>query len=188
MITKASHFLNRYATGWNVLIFFVLQMLFNLVVFPYFQAYGVDGKALQVLDLRFGFSPDDAYEIINSYGDEGRVKMLFIGQVIDSIYPLVYTLFDILAITFLFNKILPANSQLKSLNLFPVFAMVFDFLENHFVGKLITIYPEHNDGTVQLASTFNQLKWVCAAIGILLVVIGLIGWAMKSRQKTNPAA
>lgn len=186
MLTKLSQFFNRYATGWNVLIFFALQMLFNLVVFPYFQAYGVDGKALPVLDLRFGFTPDDAYEVINLYGDEGRAKMLFIGQVVDSIYPLVYTLFDILAITFLFNKILPTGSRLRILNLFPIFAMVFDFLENHFVGKLITIYPEHNDATAHLASTFNQLKWTCAAVGILLIVIGLASWVIKSRKKAKP--
>jgi hypothetical protein len=186
MLTKFSAFFNRWATGWNVLIFLALQILFNVGVFPYFQAYDAAGNALPVMDLMFGFDKETAYHTLESYGQEGRDKMLFIGRLIDSIYPFVYTMLDILAITFLFRKFLPATSKLHLLNLLPFFAFVFDFIENYFLGKLITTYPNLSDTTVRMASLFNQLKWIAAALCIFFILCGLIGWMVRGRKKPEP--
>jgi hypothetical protein len=186
MLTKFSAFFNRWATGWNVLIFLALQILFNVGVFPYFQAYDAAGNALPVMDLMFGFDKETAYHTLESYGQEGRDKMLCIGRLIDSIYPFVYTMLDILAITFLFRKFLPATSKLHLLNLLPFFAFVFDFIENYFLGKLITTYPNLSDTTVRMASLFNQLKWIAAALCIFFILCGLIGWMVRGRKKPEP--
>lgn len=183
MLTKFSTFFHRWATGWNVLIFLALQILFNAVVFPYFQAYDSTGNALPVLDLMFGFDTETVMHTLESYGAEGRDKMLFIGQVVDSIYPIVYTLLDILAISFLFSKFLAPGSKLHLLNLLPILTMVFDFIENYFIGKLITSYPNLRDETVRMASLFNQLKWISAALCIFFILCGLIGWMVKGRKK-----
>ena len=183
MLTKFSTFFHRWATGWNVLIFLALQILFNVVVFPYFQAYDSTGNALPVLDLMFGFDTETVMHTLESYGDEGRAKMLFIGQVVDSIYPIVYTLLNILAISFLFRKFLAPGSKLHLLNLLPILTMVFDFIENFLIGNLIKFYPSFVSEAVRNASLFNQLKWISAALCIFFILCGLIGWMVKGRKK-----
>ncbi len=183
MLKKVSDYFYRLTSGKLVLIFLALQMLFNLVIFPQFMLKSSIGENLPILDLMFGFTPQRAYEVLTAYGEEGRQTSLFMGSVIDSIYPLVYTVLNMLTISYLFQKLLPADSFRRLLNLTPIMAMVFDFLENNGIIRMIQSFPAQNESAAHLASTASMIKWIFAGISIGLIISGLIGWGVKSFKK-----
>ncbi len=178
-------FFDQYATGRNVLIFLLLQIVFNVAIFPSFAAVSPTGQALPILDLMFGFTPDKAYQILAAYGEEGRASSKFIGTIIDTIYPVVYTILNILAITFLYKKFLPEGSLWKQLSLFPILVMIFDFIENYGIVAMINSFPQPNNAAAHLASTAGMIKWTLVAITIFFILFGLIMWFVKSRQKQH---
>lgn len=183
MLNKLSNFFDNYASGRNVLVLFALQILFNVVIFPSFAVKSADGQELPILDLMFGFTPEFAYKVLADYGEKGRATALFLGSFVDTIYPIVYTLLTILAITFLFKKAGITNIFLKKLNLLPIFAMIFDLIENAGIRGMIQSFPERNDSAAHLASTAEMLKWSFVGVTFSLILFGLIGWALKNKRK-----
>jgi hypothetical protein len=183
MLKKVSDYFYHLTSGKLVLIFLALQMLFNLVIFPQFMVKSPTGDNLPILDLMFGFTPQRAYEVLNAYGEEGRQTSLFMGSVVDSIYPLVYTGLNILTISYLSQKLLPADSFWRLLNLTPIVAMLADYAENMGIISLIQSFPTLNNSTSHMASTAGMIKWIFAGISIVLIIGGLIGWGMKSFKK-----
>ncbi|HEV7350525.1 hypothetical protein [Telluribacter sp.] len=165
----------RQATGRIVLFFLALQIAFNVLVFPNLQArMGGDTQA-NPLDLRFGFTAEEAYAYLDSLGAEGRDVYQWTEQVADGVYPIVYTLLLIFLITYFFKKVFAEGSLWRRFNLLPFLVMLADFLENIGIVTMLNHFPEQAEGAAQLAATANLLKWSFFPIMIILVLIGLGG-------------
>jgi hypothetical protein len=167
---RFSHIFDRFATGPITLAFLAAQILFNILVLSRYIVISAEGKELPVLD---------------AYGDEGRRGMLFVTKVVDTIYPIIYTLFNILALTFLAKKLLPQNSKWWCLNLLPLFVLLSDLIENRGIGSMIEAFPEHHPSAAHIASLANQFKWGIEAVCILLMLAGLCTWAYRASRKVS---
>lgn len=183
MLTSLSNFARRYALGRNVLIFFCLQMLISAGLLPYMQGKFDPTNTLGVLDLKFGFTPDEAYNMLSNYGEEGRKYYFFAEAVIDIIYPIIYTITNVLLLSYVFRKGFAANSFIQQLNIFPILATIGDFAENAGIITMLNTFPERADGAASFASNAGIFKWIAFGISIALFLIGIVAWIIATTQK-----
>ena len=182
MITSLSNLAHRYASGRNILIFFVVQMLISAVLLPYMQTKFDPLGVLGVLDLKFGFTPDEAYNMLSAYGEEGRKVYFLIEACIDIIYPIIYTITNLLLLSFVFKRGFPADSFIQKLNILPLLVIIADLAENSGIITILNAFPERADSAANFASTAGIFKWITFGISIVLFLIGLFAWAIKAAK------
>ena len=175
MLTRLSNTLQRWAKGWLVFILFLLDVAFVGFIMPIAAALMKgDAGGPGPLDLQFFYTPAKAYEMIASYGEYTRAFYRNIELTLDIIYPIVYTLFFSLLITWLFKKGFPENSSMHRLNIIPFGGWSFDMLENVGIVTMLSIYPSTPAALAWITSMFTTFKWLFAGASMILVVIGII--------------
>lgn len=132
-----------------------------------------------VLDLRRSFTAEEAYAVLGAYGPDGR-RLYFALELVDVVYPLVYTAFFALAIAYVLKRSLPPASALHKLALLPLSSVVADYLENVGILTMCATYPEPWPRLGDAAGVFNAIKWLTAAACIAVTVLGLVGWLIKT--------
>lgn len=181
MLTKLSNTLHRNAKGWLVFILFLMDMFFNILVMPMAQALmKFDGGGPGPLDLRFFTPPTKMFEIIGQYGEYNRVFYRNFELTGDILYPIVYTLFFSLLISWLFQRGFAPASNMQKWNVLPFGALLFDLLENLGIVTLLSVYPSTPVIVAVLTTLLTMVKWTFAAGSILLILFGL-GMAAKNR-------
>ena len=179
MLTNLSNTLKKYANGWLVLLFLAGEIFFNAVVLPAQQAK-IEGSpnAAGPIDLQFFYTPEKVYGMIASYGDEIRASYRTFELTGDIVYPIVYTLFFSLAITWLFQRSFASDSKMHRYNVVPFGAWLFDLLENIGIVTMLSVYPSTPPALAWISTIFTMVKWLFAveSVGLLLV-----GFFMASR-------
>jgi hypothetical protein len=113
-----------------------------------------------------GFSPDTAFfyhpnKLISAaedYGPEGRQAYIHSRWTFDLVFPLVYVVFLTTGISWYLKEYI--NKPLKHLNLIPLLAGAFDYLENIATTIVMAIYPRVSYLAASLASGFTLIKWL----------------------------
>jgi len=183
MLTTLSEMLKKQCKGWLILLLFALVLLFAIVIVPSIQGQlEVHSGGAGPIDLLFSYTPEQAYSMIASYGDEGRVIYRTFAMTGDIIYPVVYSLFFSLIITWLFQRSFAPTSKMHLLNLIPLGAWLFDWLENIHLVTMLTLYPSTPTLVARLASFCTTMKWSFGAVAIVLVLIGFV-MALKNGFK-----
>jgi hypothetical protein len=183
MITTLSNTLKKYAKGRFILVFLALMLLFGMVIVPTIQGkLEASSGGAGPIDLLFSYTPEKAYSMIESFGDEGRALYRTFAMTGDVIYPVVYSIFFSLLITWLFQRSFASNSKLQMLNVIPLGAWLFDWLENINIVMMLSLYPSTPTTVAKLASICTTIKWSFGAVGVLLVLIGFV-MALKNRFK-----
>jgi hypothetical protein len=186
MRTSLNNWLVKNAKGWLILVFMGLFFLFNLVVMPSGQKWLGGGiNEVGSIDLTLGASPATLFNKVAAYGEQGRNVYRLFALTADIAYPIIYSIFLGLAITFLFRRIFPLDSRWQKLNLLPFAALTFDVLENLSIAALLTTYPQQITSLAILTILLNLIKWMCAGGSTLLVLFGLVGWLVVSIRNKN---
>jgi hypothetical protein len=161
------------AKGWLVFVFFLLDGLFIGLIMPGLQKrMQAANPAAGPLDLMFFYTPEKAFSMIASYGDQGRAAYLTGELTLDILYPITYTLFFSLLISWLFQRGFDPKSRFRRLNLVPFGTLTFDLLENACIVAMLSLYPSTPAGLAWAAAIFTMTKWLYAAAGMLLVLAG----------------
>lgn len=181
MLAKLSKALHRNARGWLVFILFLIDMFFNILVMPMAQALmKFDGGGPGPLDLRFFTPPARMFEIIGQYGEYNRIFYRNFELTGDILYPIVYTLFFSLLISWLFQRGLEPAHKLRKWNVLPFGIFVFDLFENLGIVTLLSVYPSTPVIVAVLTTLLTMVKWTFAVGSVLLILMGL-GMAAKNR-------
>ena len=184
MLDKLSETLRKYANGWLVLIFLAGEILFNAVILPAMQAkIATASGGLGPIDLRLFYTPDKVYGMIEAYGEELRASYRLFEMTGDIIYPIVYTLFFSLFITWSFQRGFPSNSGMQKFNVVPFGSWLFDLLENICIVTMISIYPATPAALAWLSTGFTLIKWLFAGATIILMLTGLVKAALNGFKK-----
>ena len=93
------------------------------------------------LDLMFFYTPEKAFEMLDKYGEAGWAIYLKIEFSADIIYPIIYSLFYALLISWLFQHGFKPDSPMQKWNVMPVGAWFFDLLENVGTVSMVSMYP-----------------------------------------------
>ena len=175
MIKTLSGTLNKYAKGRIILVFLALMLLFAMVIVPTIQGkIEASSGGVSLIDLQFSYTPEKAYSMIASYGDEGRALYRTFALTGDVIYPVVYSILFSLIISWLFQRSFASNSKLQMLNIIPFGAWLFDWLENINIVMMLSLYPSKATTVAKLASICTTIKWSFGAVAILLLLIGFM--------------
>jgi len=185
MLSSLNNWLAHNAKVRLILLLLGLFLLFSLVVMPFGQKW-LGGNADQVglIDLTFAAAPAKLFEKVESYGEQGRHMYSLFALTADIAYPIIYSIFLGLSITYLLRKNFSTESNLQKLNLLPFAAMLFDILENLCIVTLLATYPQQIKGLAFLTIIMNFIKWVFAGASTLLVLIGLVILVLKNRIKS----
>lgn len=184
MLTNLSNTLRKYTNGWLVLVFLAGEIFFNAVVLPGQQAkIESHPGAAGPIDLQFFYTPDKVYGMIASYGSEIRASYRIFELTGDIIYPIVYTLFFALAVTWLFQRGFASNSNMQKYNVVPFGAWLFDLFENICIVTMLSIYPSTPSALAWSSTAFTLVKWLFAGGTVLLLLTGLVKAAMNGFKK-----
>jgi hypothetical protein len=186
MLNKLSEKFQQWATrGWLVIIFFILNALFMGYIMPLaggIMAF-VANQHVTPLDLMGFYTPDKAYAMIDSYGVDGRSLYLKIELSADIIYPIIYTLFYGLAISWFFRRGFKPDSKMQKMNLMPVGAWFSDLLENAGIVAMVSLHPEQPALLAWLTMIAGLAKWASFALTLLMLIWGIIMAAMNRFKK-----
>lgn len=181
MPAKLSNILHRYAKGWLVFIFFLLDMFFNIFIMPMAEALMKgDAGGPGPLDLRFFTPPSTMFEMIKGYGEYNRIFYRNFELTGDILYPIVYTLFFSLLLSWLLQRGFASTSKLQKWNVIPFGAWFFDLLENAGIITLLSVYPSTPVVLAVLTTLLTMVKWTFAGASILMIVVSLV-MAAKNR-------
>lgn len=183
MLTTLSDTLRKYAKGWLILALLALEVLFNAVILPGMQArLEASSGGVGPIDLLFFYTPEKVYSMVAAYGDAGRAAYRTFELTGDIVYPIVYTLFFSLLISWLFQRGFPADSSRQRLNVVPFGAWLFDLLENLSIVTMLSLYPATPAVVAILATIFTMLKWGFVGVVVVLVLLGVV-MALRSRRQ-----
>ncbi len=168
MINKLSRFIYKQSRLVNIVVIFAIFLMLLFIIFPYFKTKIGDDK--QILDLLFAFSPDTAYEVLNSYNDYEKTIYTQMILIADYLYPIVYSIFLSFGISINLRKILTPKSRLLKLNILPIIPLISDFLENSSILPMLHLLPHRINALAYLASTANTIKWISLSVCMLMIV------------------
>lgn len=185
MLNKISEKFHAWAKGRWVLVMFIADALMQGYVMPLaagIMAFAANNSVLP-LDLMFFYTPEQAFAMIDKYGEAGRSIYWKIELTADIIYPIIYTLFFGLLMSWLFQRGFKSNSAIQKWNVMPVGGWLFDLLENVGIVSMLSMYPAKPEFLAWLTMIFGSIKWAFAAISLVLILVGLVKAALNGFRK-----
>ncbi|MBI5965757.1 MAG: hypothetical protein HY863_19945 [Chloroflexi bacterium] len=186
MLRLLSHKLKKYAIGWLISFLFLLDGFFMGYLMPSIGASMTGGSAKTgPIDLMFFYTPQTAYKMIASYGDSVRSSYRAVELTVDIAYPMVYTLFFSLLITWLFNKAFDPKSRMQRLNVVPFGAGLFDLFENLGIVTMLSIHPATPVSVAWLTTIFTMTKWSFVGASLILMIIGVAAIIARANRRNR---
>ncbi|MFB0536061.1 MAG: hypothetical protein ACETWR_13890 [Anaerolineae bacterium] len=172
MLSRISDRFHTWAKGWLILsIIAAFVLLVNLpLADPALVSMSLDG--------RFAYTPEQAFSAVASYGDAGRVRMIWI-HLEDFILITLYTSMFCLSISWLFQRGFKLDSRMQRLNLVPILGGFFDLMEDIWIITMILIYPAQPTVVAWLSTISTTGKYIMGIPIVLLLLIGLVKAAMN---------
>lgn len=149
-----------------------------MLIFP---LHGVGD--FRLLDLYFAYGPDQVYENLSMLGADGRSRYRQMALTSDLLFPISYSLALSIAMMLIFRRLLPPDSPIRHLCLFPFLTVAVDWCENLCLAYITHSYPEQPGTLIHLASTFTSLKWMLVITGILILFAGLAYLTIRMIRK-----
>jgi len=176
MFHKISMKIRKWANGWLVLSLIVAFVLFvNLPIGdPILIGKSLDGQ--------IGYTPEQAFSAIASYGESGRTEMIWI-HLGDFILILLYTSMFSLSISWLFKRGFEIDNNIHLLNLVPLFGGLFDVMENIWILLLLLIYPTKSIIIGWFSTVFTTGKFI---LGIPIISVILYGLFKAAGNRFKP--
>jgi hypothetical protein len=185
MLNTISRKFHAWTTGWRVIVLLVAFGLMMGYVMP--LAGGIlalaANNSVTPLDLMFFYTPEQAFDMIEKYGEAGRSLYFRIELTADILYPIIYTLFFGLLLSWLFQRAFQSGSSMQKLNVLPLGMLFFDLLENIGIVTMLSIYPAIPSFMAWVTMLFGTLKWGLFAVTVGLVLVGLVRAAMNRFRK-----
>lgn len=124
-----------------------------------------------------GYNYEQAIQLLESLGPEGRHAYLTIQIPLDFVYPALFAVSYTLLLTWFFKRTLPQDSKLYLLTLTPVLAGLSDYLENFSIIAMLNNYPTVSEGLIKTASTFTVTKSAFTTIYFIILLVTLLFFA-----------
>lgn len=189
MITRLHHAMNRSFNGKRAAFMFAFSLLLMFVI----NVFNFPGTTPHIKEVSNGTGIFDTetyygaayvYQVLDNLQPAGRHAYLQMMFIFDTILPLSYSLALAAVLTIVLRRAFP-ESGLRKLNLLPLLAGLFDYLENASIITMLLKYPVHLEGFAAMAGYFTLAKWIFSWISLLLIVIGFIAWAVKPKSTTS---
>lgn len=172
MLLNLSKRIQGWAKGWLVLS--LIAAFIILVNLPLGDPELISAS----LDGRIGYTPEQAYAAISSYGSAGRTQMIWI-HLADMILITLYTSLFCLSISWLFKRGYQPDSKMQTMNLVPLVGGLFDVMENIWILTMLLIYPTESILVGWLSTVFTTDKYLMGVMIISLLLLGVVKAAIN---------
>ena len=159
----------------------MLGLLGFLVLFaPAFVILRMQLGATVPLDAMFGYSAEQAYQLLAAEGGGGRrVHLLF--EIVDLLLIPVYTALYATAIAYGAQRLPGPWRRVLAICLFvPVLAGLVDYAEDASLLALLWAYPDRMPTVATLAGMLTLAKWVLVYASLALTIVALLGAAVRT--------
>jgi hypothetical protein len=149
------------------------------VLGPMYDRIETVSGGVGAMDLLIVYSPDKAYDMVAAYGRWGRQYYATIALTLDTLFPLLLALTFGLILAPLYHQAFSREDVMQRAVVVPVAAMTADLLENIGIVTMLLSYPKKLLAVALLASAFSTVKWTALAAEAVLVIVGLVAWAIQ---------
>ena len=144
----------KLANGKVILLLLLLFLLANFVIiqaiYPKFQT----------LDTLSSYTPDKAFQLISSYGEQGRQYYAVIEVTLDLVYPFVTALLFSLISLYSFKQAFLNHNWALYLSLTPYAILLADYLENTCIVTMLLIFPRESVLLAQISNFFTIINFL----------------------------
>lgn len=173
--------IKRNSSGRKVLILFSVTIIVYLVMLtitiPKVMSYSGGMNLLDMMPA--GYDAEYANNLLSSLGEQGRNAYLYIQLPVDMVYPLLFGVSYCLVLAYFLNKLGKTESFLFYLCYLPLFAGLFDYLENFGIIAMLNTYPSNPGFLTQITNVFSVLKSFLTTIYFVILIICLIVFVIR---------
>lgn len=185
LYNKYLSFLDKFATGRNIFILFILTgVIYFLMIFytiPIVMSYA---NGMEILDLiPTGYTSEYAKLLFDSLGTDGRSAYLYKQIPLDMVYPLLFIITFSLLLRYIFKKSFHHESKMHFFIFIPLLAGIFDYCENIGIITMLGIYPIFSDFILNVTNTFTILKSFFTSLFFMFFFIGIVALIIKRFTK-----
>ena len=168
-------------TAFVTVLFAFLYILINFSGVGVAALLEITGGA-NILDFEFGYSKDEAYQMLTALNENGRTFYLTRILPIDFPFPFAYMLFYAGWIALLL-KHTRAKTWCTYLLFIPLLAMLSDWIENIGIITMLVNFPHLPTWAVFLASVAGMIKTVSTIISIVIIFLLLVVFLIRKLHK-----
>lgn len=186
MLFRAAAFLRTYASRKVIITLSGLAVVLNVFFLsPSYQSLQKEAPGVGMPDLHLYYSSQEAYNIINAYGDAGRSIYTRFLLTTDILWPVIYALIlSLLTFALLRQNGISTESRLQRLGLLPAGALLFDLIENVGMLGMIAAFPEQNPVMANIASISTTTKWSFIGLSMLTIItLTTRNWLISRKTK-----
>jgi len=173
--------IKRNLRGKKILILFILTSIVYAVMLtitiPKVMKFAGGMKLLDLLPT--GYTAEYTNSLLTALGSEGRNAYLFQQIPLDLIYPCLFGVTYCLIFAFIIKKLGKEDSFLFYLCFIPVFAGLFDYLENIGIIIMLTSYPDNSTEISQMTNVFSISKSALTTTYFILLLFTLLALLTK---------
>jgi hypothetical protein len=160
-------------TSLKSILFLVIMIILYFVISDIFSDHSLDDK--KILELQLFYTPNEAYQMIESYGEVGRTAYLT-HLVSDVFFLILYSLLFTLILSKLYITIHGKpfkETKQRYLNLLPFIIGFLDVIENMIIAVMISQFPQDLGSLPVITVSVTTIKMIFAVLLLLLLLYRL---------------
>ena len=174
MWMRLSNWLYKLSTGWVTGSAVLVFILFSVLVLPGQSRSEDSSEEFGSPDLSMYYPAAELYRMAEGYGEEGRAAYIQARFTFDLVWPLVYTFFLVVTLSWIYQKILLPGSSWRFVNLLPVWGMLADYLENISTSIVMWRFPQVTPVIDWMAGFITAAKWLLISASFLALILGMV--------------
>ena len=139
---------------------------------------------VRILDMRLSYGPEEANELFEELGAEGRRAYLMLHLIPDMLFPISYALAFAFTSAWFLVRLLPVDHPLQWLSLTPLISGMADILENLSLAVVNASYPTRIDWLTDIASVLTMVKFGLMPVGVVLLSVMVVLWFTRGRPES----
>ena len=154
-----------------------------MVTIPMTMIHANDMPLLDMMPM--GYDWNYVNSLFSSLGNNGRLVYQRSQLPLDMIYPFLFAITYAMLLGLLLRKSNQFKPPLWWLCCLPILAGMADYLENFWILKMLSSYPELHENTVTTANTFTWIKSMSTMLffGVVFAVLVKMLWNEISKSK-----
>jgi len=186
MYKNISTWLLKISSTWLMIASLLLMAGFLILVLPAQAAVSFpESGSERSPDTTFYYTPEALYQMAEEYGAKGRQAYIQTRWTFDLVFPLVYTCFLAVGISWFVQRLNGWADAWKLTNLIPVLGGSFDLLENSAATLAMSSFPAKPQILLSAASLFTPIKWVLVGASFIPYFVFVLAWLIRQIQSRN---
>lgn len=137
-------------------------------------------------DMRpFGYNPQQAVQLLDGLGEEGRIYYLTRQIPLDTVYPALLAMTLVSAICW-FGRSRPNCKLVRFGIAFSFGAALFDYAENIGIATMLLNWPNLPDALVYATSATSIAKSCLTTAAVLVAIVSGVTWACRPKDAIIP--